>query len=184
VEREIRMLASELERLVAHLRGLNRPVIQFLQPGIDAGEVDAELGLHAPASVADWFRWCNGVAGFRGQIQDDVNVIPGYNPLSIEEAVRMMSSYAGDPVLGASWVPILGSASADIYAAVWSSDQEARVASVLVGEATEIEFSSIEQMVAVFNGCYEDGVFYIDDQGYLAMNSDLYDEVYARVTEP
>jgi hypothetical protein len=176
------MLTSELEQFVAHLRGLNRPVVPLLRPGVDASSVDAALGAPAPASVAEWFGWCNGVASQSGQIQDDVNVIPGYNPLSIEEAVQMMGDYSGDPTLGQNWVPLLGSAGGDIYAAVWTPGEDAKVAGVLIGEPTEIEFSNVEQMVTVFNGCYRDGAFFVDGQGRLAMDSRRYDQVCGQVT--
>jgi hypothetical protein len=112
-----------------------------------------------------------------------VNVIPGYNPLSIGEAVQMMGDYLGDPLLGQNWVPLLGSAGGDIYAAVWASGRDAKVAGVLIGEPTEIEFSSVEEMVTVFNECYREEAFYLDEQGRLAMDSGRYEEVYTRVTE-
>lgn len=176
------MLATELEQLVAHLRQLDRPVVPLLRPGVAADRVTSTFGAPVPASVAEWFSWCNGVAGQAGQVQDEVNVIPGYNPLSIDEAVQMMGDYSGDPVLGQNWMPLLGSAGGDIYAAVWASGQDARVAGVLIGEPTEIEFSSVEQMVAVFNECYRQGAFYLDSQGRLAMDSGRYETVYEQIT--
>ena len=175
------MLAAGLEQLVGHLRELNRPVVPLLRPGIGAVQVEASLGSPVPASVGEWFHWCNGAEVRPGQIQDDVNVIPGYNPLSAEEAVGMTPDYADDPVLGEDWFPLLGSAGGDIYAAVWTVGGEAKVAGVLVGEQTEIEFSSIEQMVSVFNGCYRNRAFYVDDLGRLAMDSGLYEEVYDEI---
>ena len=175
------MLAEELERLVGHLGVMNRTVASLFLPGIDADRVSAVLGEGVPASVAQWFGWCNGVTGHQGQLQDDVNLIPGYNPLSIEEAVRVKGDYSGDSVLGKSWVPLLGGAGGDLYAAVWSPGTEAVVAGVLIGEPTEVEFTSIEQMVAVFNGCFQGAAYFVNEQGYLVMDPDRYDEIYAQV---
>jgi hypothetical protein len=56
------------------------------------------------SSVAQWFQWYNGVEVRPGQIQDDVNVIPGYSPLSIADAVELKNSYAGDEAPGGDWV--------------------------------------------------------------------------------
>ncbi|MFJ7257037.1 hypothetical protein ACIQWV_31800 [Streptomyces sp. NPDC098085] len=175
------MLENELERLGGHLEALNRPVLAWMVPGTEADHVSSVLGEPIPSAVARWFHWCNGVASARGQIQDNVNVIPGYSPLSIEEGVRMMGSYRGDSVLGDHWVPLLGSGSGDIYAAVWSPGEEAVVAGVLLGEPTEIEFSTIEQMVTFFNRCFESGAYFVNSQGMFSMSPDLYDEVYAQV---
>jgi hypothetical protein len=153
-----------------------------MSPGVDVDHVSSVLDDIVPPSVAQWFGWCNGVASHPGQLQDDVNVIPGYNPLSIEEAVRLKPEYMSDPVLGDHWVPLLGNPGGDLYAAVWVPGAEARVAGVLIGEPTEVEFSSIEQMVVVFNRCFEGGAYFVDRQGRFAMAPDLYDEVYAQIS--
>jgi hypothetical protein len=153
-----------------------------MRPGVDASTVETSIGGGAPVSVLVWFGWCNGIAGRPGQIQDDANIIPGYNPLSIEEAVGIIGEYEGDAILGKNWIPLLGSAGGDIYAAIWTPGRDAQVAGVLIGEPTEIEFSSIEQMVAVFNGCYLDGAFFVDDRGTLAMRPERYDSVYGAIT--
>jgi hypothetical protein len=172
------VLSSELEALVGQLTMMARPVVSWLVPGLDLGQVEVLMGQCPPDEVATWFGWCNGVALQQDQVQDDINVIPGYAPLSLQEAVESRVAYDEDPVLGENWIPILAGAGGDIYAAIWQPGQPARVAGVLVGEPTEIEFSSLDQMVGVFNECYRRGVFYVDGQGRLEMDSGLYDEVY------
>ncbi|MFI5759289.1 hypothetical protein [Streptomyces sp. NPDC051569] len=171
------MLSIELEALVERLEELARPVIPWLVPGVDDRQVQATVGVLPPDEVTTWFGWCNGVELHEGQTQDDVNVIPGYAPISLREAMEAKLAYSGDPVLGDHWVPILAGASGDIYAAVWQPGKPVQVAGVLVGEATEIEFASVEQMVNVFNECYRRGAFFVDSQRHLAMDPDIYDEV-------
>ena len=100
------MLTSELEQLVAHLRELDRSVVPLMCPGVDASSVAAILGAPVPVSVAEWFGWCNGVASRPGQVQDDVNVIPGYNLLSVEDSrpedTRIFRRSRSAPELGAA----------------------------------------------------------------------------------
>lgn len=175
------MLLEELDMLVARLVELNRPVVPWLIPGVDAGQVEAALGHPVPEEVSTWFGWCNGVALHEGQIQDDINVIPGYGPLSLAEAVSQMAYHAGDSTLGTHWIPLLGSAGGDIYAAVWEPGKPAKMAGVLIGEPTEIEFDSIEQMIVVFNSCYQRGAFFVDDRHRLAMDPMLYDVINGEV---
>ncbi|WP_066953442.1 hypothetical protein [Streptomyces lushanensis] len=175
------MLSSELEALVGQLTEMARPVVSWLVPGLDPGQVEALMGQLPPGEVLTWFGWCNGVALQQGQVQDDINVIPGYAPLSLKEAVESKETYGGDPVLGENWIPVLAGAGGDIYAAVWQPGQPARVAGVLVGESTEIQFASLGQMVKVFNECYRRDAFYVDSQRHLAMDPGLYDEVYAEM---
>ena len=96
-------------------------------------------------------------------------------------AVRRIPEYSGDPVLRQNWVPLLGGASGDIYAAVWDPGEDAKVAGVLIGEPTEIEFMSVDQMVAVFNGCYRARAFFTDEKDRLMMDSRRYDQVYSNI---
>ncbi|MFG1842392.1 hypothetical protein ACGFH8_28670 [Micromonospora sp. NPDC049175] len=177
------MLTTELDQLVSHLRRLERSVVSLLRPGLtDPRTLSLSWVEELPETVIEWFRWCNGVEERPGQLQDDVNVIPGYNPLSIEEAGRLVPSYAGDPVLGEHFLPLLTTAGGDIYAAAWNPGEDGvRVAGVLVGEPTELEFSSIHQMVSLFNACYESGAFFVDRDGRLALDPGKYDETYAEV---
>ncbi|WP_326551631.1 hypothetical protein [Micromonospora sp. NBC_01813] len=174
---------AEFERLVAHLRHLNRPVVSILRPGVDVARFAPSFGVSGlPPSVVEWFGWCNGVERYLGQLQDDVNVIPAYNPLSIDEAIDAIPSYRGDPVLGEYFLPLLTTAGGDIYAAIWDrSGSEASVAGVLVGESTEIEFSGIDKMMSVFNACFEGGAFFVGDDGRLVMDPEIYEEIYAQV---
>lgn len=171
------MLLTELRTLVEHLTALARPVTPWLVPGVGAAEVERALGGPPPDEVITWFGWCDGVEPHVGQVQDDVSVIPGYAPLSLAEAVGSREVHSGDPVLGDHWVPLLGGAGGDVYAAVWEPGGGARVAGVLVGEETEVEFDSVEHMVSVFNECYRRGAYFVDDRGRLAVEPDLCDEV-------
>jgi hypothetical protein len=175
------VLVTELEGLVSRLGNLGRTVGALLLPGVSTEHVVEVTGGPVPSEVAEWFQWCGGVAVRPGQIQDEVNVIPGYGPLSVEEAVRLKENYVGDSVLGENWVPLLGGAGGDLYAAVWEDGTVVRVAGVLVGESTEIEFSSVEQMVTVFNACYDNGAYFVNGSNMLDMNPDLYDAVYEEI---
>ena len=175
------MLLEELDTLVERLTERGRPVVAWLNPGVDADQVADLVGSPVPEEVSAWFGWCNGVALHDGQTQDDVNVIPGYSPLSLAEAVGQMGDHAGDSSLGTHWIPLLGNAGGDIYAAVWEPGKPARVAGVLTGEATEIEFDSIDQMVSCFNACYLRGAFFVDERRQLSMDPNLYEVVYSEV---
>jgi hypothetical protein len=172
------MPATHLEHLQNAVSSLGRPVMSVLVPGIEGAEVRAALGDSTPASVVEWFEWCNGVADAPGQLNDDVAIIPGYAPVSIADAVAMRSAYEGDPELAPYFVPLLAGPSGDLYAAVWASEDGAQVASVLLGEPTEIRFNSIEQMVAVFVACIERGAFTVNDAELWSINPSLYDAVY------
>lgn len=79
-------------------------------------------------------------------------------------------------------MPLLGNPGGDLYAAIWVPGAEAKVVGVLIGEPSEVEFSSIEQMVVVFNRCFESGAYFVNEHGRFAMAPDLYEEVYAQIS--
>jgi hypothetical protein len=177
------MLTTELEGIVEHLRRLNRPVVDLMQPGIGSEVVSLYVPGEVPLSIMQWFAWCNGVESRNGQLQDDVNIIPGYTLVSLREAVELRPIYDGDAVLGEHFLPLMTTAGADIYAAVWECDgEEARVAGVLEGESTEIEFGDLDQMVSMFNACYVNGAFFVDRSGRLSMDPELYDATYLEIS--
>jgi hypothetical protein len=175
------MLPDELEGLVGYLRDLHRPVVSWLRPGVEASEIVSALGMEVPVSVIQWFGWCNGVEELPNQLQDDVEIIPRYNPVSLDEVPGLMRAHAGDRIFGDQWIPLLRSGGGDIYAAVWKPNAEAQVAWALIGESTEIEFESIDQMVTVFNGAFDGAAFFINDDGQLDKDPERYREIYRRI---
>jgi hypothetical protein len=160
---------------------LGLPVMRHLAPGATQGRIEEVLGADVPEAVADWYRWHDGLITFPGQLQDDVNIIPGYGPISLGEAAHMKPAYEGDQLLSPYWIPILANAGSDIYAAVWGSSNRERVARVAVVEDTFYEFSGIEEMLSVVNRCYELGIYRLDEDGFLDLDDDGYDRVVAEM---
>lgn len=170
------MIVDRLDGLARYLRELGRPVVDLLRPGAAAADLD-EAGIRSQ-DVRDWFGWRNGVVEAPGQTQGDVSVIPGYWPVSVEEALKLKPSYHGDPTLGDTWIPLLTSGGGDIYAAVWKGGSQPAVAGVLIGEPTEIEFPTIEVMLDVFLACFERRAYFVGERGYLEEDPSSYEEIY------
>jgi hypothetical protein len=173
------MLTDALNQFVDHLGRLNRPAAWWIRPGVTAGQ----LPVGAPESLVHWFAWADGIESFEGQLFSDASVIPGYTLVSVEEAARLMPAYREDPVLRDRWFPLLTTASADLYAAVWAPGEEAQVVTVVVGEPTEVEFASIERMVDFFNACYDANVFFVDDEQRLVADPGRYRELLAEMSD-
>jgi hypothetical protein len=173
-------LVRELNRFEWHLREANRAVVADLLPGTSADRV-LSVRSSAPSSIIEWFRWHDGVRVRDGQTQDDANVIPGYTLVSLDEAIRIIPIYDGDPDLGDHWLPLLQNGGGDLYAAVWMPGCEAGVFRVMVGEETEAEFASIAQMVVVFNACFTNGAYFVDAQGWFDISPMKYEEVLSQL---
>lgn len=170
-----------LDAVQAQLTRLDRPAADDLErPGHPAERLREVLGA-VPEEVTDWFSWCNGTRRRAGQTVGDAAFIPGYIFPSVEEAqdVRRLGNTDLDEL--GQWVPILLSASTDLYAAVWHGDEFIGVVGVLEGAETEVEFLSIEEMLRVQLTAYTDGAHFVDE-GELEVDDDLLDDVYRRIT--
>ena len=165
-------LGEELGELSRQLRSVHPVAYASLNPGIDPEVAVEVLGMPLPPSVLEWFSWRNGSRYERGQLQDDVDIIPGYGLLSAEEALPIRQSHVADEELGEKWVPILWNPGGDMYAAVWGGRDDAAVVSAFEGEGAEPEFDSMADMVRFFNACYSRGAFFADE-GFLDVNESI-----------
>ncbi|MEI5009969.1 hypothetical protein RB196_24120 [Streptomyces sp. PmtA] len=171
------MIDNSLESLRAELEALGRPVVDLWISGVDGGTVVEKLGGNVPADVVAWFRWCGGVRLMPGQIQDDVNLIPGYEPLGLEEAVSSKEEFgAMDAILGDSWIPLL-QGGADFYAAVYGHAKGNFIVSVMPESGVVAVYEDVVQMVEAFTECYKRGAFFVDSDGMLDMDFDIWEAV-------
>ncbi|MET8454534.1 hypothetical protein [Streptomyces sp. NPDC005209] len=170
-----------LDEVQEQLARLGRPVVDDLErPGHPEDRVRQLVGTVPPA-VSDWFAWCNGTRRRAGQTVGDAAFVPGYIFPSVEEARDVHSLGNSDLDEMGQWLPILLSASADLYAAVWKGDEFIGVAGVLEGADTEVEFLTIEEMLRVQLAAYTSGAYFVEE-GELEVDDDLLDDAYRRIT--
>ncbi|MEV0111987.1 hypothetical protein AB0H77_01845 [Streptomyces sp. NPDC050844] len=170
-----------LDRIREHLSALGRPAAaDLVRPGLSADDLNQALG-DVPDGVRDWFSWCDGTRRRAGQTVGDATFIPGYIFPSVAEARSVRQLGNSDLDAMGEWVPLLVSASADIYAAVWRQGAFVGVAGVLMGAETEIEFLTVEEMLQVQLAAYENGAYCLDG-GEFEVDDGLLDEAYRQVT--
>jgi hypothetical protein len=147
----------------------NRPVSSQRALGLDPAEIERVLGRRVPADIVDWFLSCNGVEFRPGQIQDDAALIPGYEPISLHDAISIRDTLGDvDPILGEWWIPLLATGGGDFYAAVFEERlDQVFIASVMNGGVSRKAYHSIEEMVVSFCDLYRRGVFFVNDEGIL-----------------
>ncbi|MFJ2591580.1 SMI1/KNR4 family protein [Streptomyces erythrochromogenes] len=164
------MLEERIRDLWIAVERLGRPIVNHRNPGAPVELLERAFGSPVPSDVATWFAWANGVAYAADQTQDDVALVPGYEPVSVEEAAALKAELEVPEVefLGSYWIPLLATGAGDFYAATYVPGQEtSRVVSVMIGETSRIAFLSVDQMVSVFVALYRDGVFFVDGEGIL-----------------
>lgn len=169
------MLEDWLMTLWREAERLELPVVADRIPGVSVRFLESSFGKVVPSEVAGWFGACNGVMHRPGQTQNDAALIPGYEPLSVEDSMAIKGDYPREAILLSDFYPLLGSGGGDFYAA--SYDQEtgrSYVVSVVVGEESRIAYRSISQMVENFVQYYRDGIFFLDGEGVLQANDEAW----------
>lgn len=162
-------LSDELDRLWGEVGRLGRPITGYRNPGLEASQVRDRLGLDTPPEVLEWFAFSNGIEYADSQTQNDVALVPGYEPLSLDEAIAVRDENLDyEDVLGNWWIPLLASGGGDMYAAVGvSGESNSRVSSIMVGGESRRAFGSVEGMASFFVRMYRDGTFFVRSDGVL-----------------
>ncbi|MFJ8149120.1 hypothetical protein ACIQ6R_29335 [Streptomyces sp. NPDC096048] len=175
------MLEERIQDLWAQAERLGRPVVAHRKPGVSIDTLEQYFGRSVPPEVALWFGWCNGVAYHPNQTQDDAALVPGYEPLAVEEAASLQDEHPADHILGARWFPILGTGGGDFYAVIDDTESSRRaVASVTIGEPTRIAANSLEDLLDVFIDCFLSGIFHNDSDGFFQADDERWIELEER----
>ncbi|MFB8773570.1 hypothetical protein [Streptomyces broussonetiae] len=111
-------------------------------------------------------------------MQDDANLIPGYEPLSVDQALEIRRDRVEqDEILGSYWVPLLASGGGDFYAAVYNHPLGSYVVDAMAEFEPRAAYRSVEQMAIAFRVSYERGAFFVDGDGMLDMEVELCDRI-------
>ncbi|MGW3405713.1 hypothetical protein [Streptomyces zhihengii] len=169
------MLSDRIAELWGEAQRLRLPVVDGRAQGVSIASLESSFGRKVPTEVAEWFAACNGIVHRPGQTQNDAALIPGYEPLSVEDSIAIRDSCPREAFLLSEFFPLLGSGGGDFYAASYDrATGRSHVASVVVGEECRIASRSISQMVAIFIQCYRDGIFFLDGDGILQADDEIW----------
>lgn len=156
---------EQVDELVGHLRRLQRPSADMLQPGIAPDDVESAVAPAGPApeDLVSMYGRHNGVDLPVGRTLGDGHVIPGYYWMPIEEAVEHYNGLAGMGGLwAASWFPILADGGGGYIGVVCDpgSEDYGAVVEYLPGEAEhELVYDSVSMLLATTIRCFQDRAF-------------------------
>jgi hypothetical protein len=131
--------------------------------------------------LIELYTWRNGTKIPEGTILDDVQLIPGFHFLSLEDGIAGYLAMKDDHRWNKNWFPIFANGGGDFYAIdLSSSDTEAPLIGFILGELDQyIEYQSIAMMLQTFLECCEKGVVFVTEEGYLEIKDDLHAQIAA-----
>lgn len=175
-----------LNVILSLLQKWNLPVCKLLNNGLSEGEIDAafnQVGIEPTKELVELYTWRNGSPVEEGTPLDDVQIIPGYHFLSLKDAISCYLAMKDDSRWNPSWFPVFANGGGDFYAVDLSQSDgdSAPVVGFILGEIEqEIEYQSLTTMLLTFSECFEKGIVFKTEDGYLEMDDDQQAEIATR----
>jgi cell wall assembly regulator SMI1 len=167
-------MVASLERIEAALRALGRTeALRRLLPGVRPETVRerlGEVGLDACRDLLELYAWHGGTRVDASTTLDDVHMFPGFYLLALDDALANYVAFRDDARWNRDWFPAFANGGGDFYA-VWLKDGAGAVVGFLIDQPEQpVEYESLATMFATLADCYDEGVFFVDDRGYLEMD--------------
>jgi len=175
-----------LNVILSFLQNWHFPVCNLFNAGLSEEEIERSFkraGLEPTKELVELYKWRNGTPVEEGTMLDDVQIIPGYHFLSLKDAISSYLAMKDDNRWNPSWFPVFANGGGDFYAVDLSqSDGEsAPIVGFILGEIEqEIEYQSLTTMLLTFSECFEKGVVFKTEDGYLEMDDDQQAEIAMR----
>ena len=164
-------LLNEIEESIQQL---NHPCVDHLNPGITSlkiQELFEEIPLQPNQDLHALYAWRNGSKDSDGITLGELAFFPGFYLMSLEESIQtyleLRERYGWDK----SWFPIFASGGGDFYAMNLASEAQGQILGFYVfEEEPQVEYRSLKSMLTTFKVCYEQGIIFRNEQGYLDMD--------------
>ena len=175
------------DRVVAALERLRRTeVLSRLLPGMREEEIERRLsdaGVPGADVLIELYAWRGGTVVETGTTLGDVQFFPGYWFLSLEEALEQYATRRQSDRWNDSWFPVFANGGGDYYA-VWLGRSPSPVVDYTHdSDERPLAYPSLPKMMTTLAACFEQGVIFVDDEGYLDMDYAKHEEVAREVAD-
>ena len=167
----ITQLLNEIEK---SLQQLDHSCLVHLNPGISSQQIQElfeKIPLQPTQDLRALYTWRNGSEDSEGITLGELAFFPGFYLMSLEESVQTYLELRETDAWGKSWFPIFASGGGDFYAMNLAPEAQGQIHGVYVyEEEPQVEYRSLKSMLTTFKVCYEQGVIFRNEQGYLEMD--------------
>ena len=174
----ITQLLNEIEK---SLQQLDHPCVDHLNPGLSSlkiQELFEEIPLQPNQDLHALYAWRNGSKDSDGITLGELAFFPGFYLMSLEESIQTYLELKETDDWEKSWFPIFASGGGDFYAMILAPESQGQIHGVYVyEEEPQVEYRSLKSMLTTFKVCYEQGIIFRNEQGYLDMDYRKHAEV-------
>lgn len=164
-------LLNEIEK---YLQQLDHPCVDHLNPGLSSQKIQElfeEIPLQPNQDLHALYAWRNGSKDSEGITLGELAFFPGFYLMSLEESIQTYMELRETDDWDKSWFPIFASGGGDFYAMNLAPEAQGQILGFYVFEEDpQIEYLSLKSMLTTLKACYEQGIIFRNEQGYLDMD--------------
>ena len=117
------------------------------------------------------YTWRNGSKDCEGITLGELAFFPGFYLMSLEESIQTYQELRKTSTWNQCWFPIFASGGGDFYAMNLASEAQGHILGFYVYEEDpQVEYQSLESMLIALKNCFEQGIIFRNEQGYLDMD--------------
>ena len=167
----ITQLLNEIEK---SLQQLDHSCVEHLNSGITSlkiQELFEEIPLQPNQDLSALYTWRNGSEDSEEITLGELAFFPGFYLMSLEESIQTYMELRARNGWDKSWFPIFASGGGDFYAMNLAPESQGQILGFYVfEEEAQVEYRSLKSMLAALKNCYEQGIIFRNEQGYLDMD--------------
>lgn len=167
----ITQLLNEIEK---SLQQLDHPCVDHLNPGLSSQKIQElfeEIPLQPNQDLYAFYAWRNGSKDSEGITLGELAFFPGFYLMSLEESIQTYMELRARNGWNKFWFPIFASGGGDFYAMNLAPEAQGKILGFYVfEEEAQVEYLSLKSMLATLKTCYEQGIIFRNEQGYLDMD--------------
>ena len=168
------MITQLLNEIEKSLQQLDHPCVDHLNPGISSQQIQElfeEIPLQPTQDLRALYTWRNGSKDCEGITLGELAFFPGFYLMSLEESIQTYQELRKTSTWNQCWFPIFASGGGDFYAMNLAPEAQGQILGFYVFEEEgQVEYRSLESMLIALKNCYEQGIIFRNEQGYLDMD--------------
>ena len=175
------MITQLLNEIEKSLQQLDHPCVDHLNPGLSSQKIQElfeEIPLQPNQDLHALYAWRNGSKDSEGITLGELAFFPGFYLMSLEESIQTYMELRARDIWNKFWFPIFASGGGDFYAMILAPEAQGQILGFYVfEEEAQVEYRSLKSMLTTFKVCYDQGIIFRNEQGYLDMDYRKHAEV-------
>ena len=168
------MLSQLLNEIEKSLQQLDHSCVEHLNSGITSlkiQELFEEIPLQPNQDLRALYTWRNGSEDSEEITLGELAFFPGFYLMSLEESIQTYLELRERNGWDKFWFPIFASGGGDFYAMNLAPESQGQILGFYVfEEEAQVEYRSLKSMLTALKNCYEQGIIFRNEQGYLDMD--------------